>query len=490
MNKTQAIVVGSGIAGLAASIRLACKGLQVDVFEKNAYIGGKLTEVNQAGFRFDAGPSLFTLPEEVDALFLLAGENPRDHFNYHRLAHTCHYFWEDGTRLQAPASTEEFAKEVKNVLGVEAKIVSRYLAKSRMIYQTTEPVFLRKSLHIWKNYVNRETAIGLLRMPRLGIFSNMHSENLAQLGSSKLVQLFDRYATYNGSDPYLAPAVLQSIPHLEFERGAWFPQGGMHAITSSLTQLAKRLGVEFHLNEEVEEIVCTDQTVKGIKTSKATYDSTFVVCNSDVVPAYRKLLQHEKAPEKTLAQARSTSALIFYWGIQGEFPELDMHNIFFSQDYQEEFRLLREGISISDDPTVYVNLTSHVQPEDAPPGCQNWFVMVNVPCNTGQNWDELITKTRKNILKKLSFNLKRDIESIIVCESMLTPMMIEQRTSSFGGALYGSASNNRNAAFLRHANFSSRIRGLYFCGGSVHPGGGIPLCLMSAEIVANLIPDA
>ena len=490
MKSNSVIVIGSGIAGIASSIRLACKGFDVTVIEKNSYPGGKLTEFTQSGFRFDAGPSLFTLPKQVDELFELAGENPRDCFNYERLPVACHYFWDDGTFLKAFGNEIEFAKEVERVLHVPANRVTDYLKKAQFIYETTAPVFLHRSLHKWRNFLNIETLRGVLASPRLGIFSNLHAQNIAQLGDPKLVQLFNRYATYNGSDPYQAPAVLQSISHLEFGQGAWFPKGGMSSITNSLVALAKRKGVKFLLNEEVDEIKTEGKRVVGVKTKQNQYVANWVVCNSDVVPAYRKLLLNHLAPEKILKQPRSSSALIFYWGIGAVFNELNMHNIFFSNDYKQEFSFIFEGNNISNDPTIYVNITSEIQKEDAPAGCQNWFVMINVPGNKGQNWDALIEQARKDILKKLSFRLGKNIEELILNESILDPRSIETKTSSFQGSLYGSSSNNRYAAFLRHANFSSHITNLYFCGGSVHPGGGIPLCLQSARIVADLIPNA
>lgn len=483
-------IVGSGIAGIAASIRLACKGYDVTVIEKNSYPGGKLTEFTQSGFRFDAGPSLFTLPKQVDELFELSGENPRDYFNYEKLPVTCNYFWDDGTFLEAFANETEFANEVEKVFRIPAKRVTDYLDKGKFIYETTAPVFLHRSLHKWRNFLNLETLKGVLASPRLGIFSNLHQQNVLQLGDPKLVQLFNRYATYNGSDPYQAPAVLQSISHLEFGMGAWFPKGGMSSITNSLVALAKRKGVKFIFNEDVEEILSEGKRVVGVKTKQNQYASNWVVCNSDVVPAYRKLLLKHKAPEKILKQPRSSSALIFYWGIGRVFDELNMHNIFFSNDYQNEFKLIFEGSLITNDPTIYLNITTNFQKEDAPEGCQNWFVMINVPGNKGQDWDGLIEQARKDIIKKLTHRLGHNIEELILNESVLDPRSIEQKTSSFQGSLYGSSSNNRYAAFLRHANFSSRISNLYFCGGSVHPGGGIPLCLQSARIVADLIPNA
>ncbi|MEO1653664.1 MAG: phytoene desaturase, partial [Bacteroidota bacterium] len=179
--------------------------------------------------------------------------------------------------------------------------------------------------------------------------------------------------------------------------------------------------------------------------------------------------------------------LIFYWGIAKRFPELSLHNIFFSQDYQVEFQHLFRKKDIYPDPTVYINISSKENPADAPEGAENWFTMINAPHNAGQDWEQLIPKARLYILDKLERNLGKNIRDLIETEEILDPRLIERKTASSAGALYGNSSNNRYAAFLRHANFSSRIKNLHFCGGSVHPGGGIPLCLLSAKIASSFI---
>jgi phytoene dehydrogenase-like protein len=239
----------------------------------------------------------------------------------------------------------------------------------------------------------------------------------------------------------------------------------------------------------VREILTAGDLVTGLRTDQDIYDFGVVVSNMDVVPTYRKLLPLQPAPERTLGQPRSSSALIFYWGIAHEFAELDLHNIFFSADYKREFDAIFQQKTVADDVTVYVNITSKKTPTDAPAGHENWFVMVNVPHDEGQDWAALTAKTRSIVLAKLSRTLSIDLERLIKAEKTWTPPGIAADTSSFGGALYGSSSNNALAAFLRHPNFSGRLHGLYFCGGSVHPGGGIPLCLLSAKIVAELIDN-
>jgi phytoene desaturase len=303
------------------------------------------------------------------------------------------------------------------------------------------------------------------------------------------VQFFNRYATYNGSNPYRAPATLNVIPHLEHHFGAYFPEGGMYSITRSLVKLAEEMGVTFRYNSKVEEIVIEGTRTKGIKIKDALIEAGLVVSNMDIWFTYKQLLaKYQKLhPQKTLSQERSSSALIFYWGVKKSFPQLHLHNIFFSADYKAEFDHIWQQQDIYHDPTVYINISSKYKQDDAPADCENWFVMINVPANNGQDWDKLIAAARKNIQYKLSEILGEDITPLIACETILDPTSIETKTSSYKGSIYGTSSNNQFAAFLRHANKSSKVEGLYFCGGSVHPGGGIPLCLLSAKITSDLI---
>ncbi len=488
-----AAIIGAGIAGIASAVRLAVKGYQVDVFETNAYPGGKLSTLDVQGesgaYRFDAGPSLFTLPQLVEELFCLAGENTTDHFEYIRLPEICRYFWDDQTRLTAWADTANFAQEVETQLGEPAERVRKFLADSAFKYEITDQLFLHDSLHKARTWLSQKAMRGYLNLPKLGVFGTMNDANARTFTNSKVVQLFNRYATYNGSDPYQTPALLNIIPHLEYNIGAFFPKKGMVSITDSLVALAQRLGVVFHYTTPVQEIVVENGKAVGIRLITGQWSRYSVVfSNMDVTPTYRRLMPTQRAPEQTLSQARSSSGLIFYWGIRRQFPELDMHNIFFSNDYRTEFEyLFQRRDQIYDDPTVYVNITSKTKPDDAPPGCENWFILLNAPANEGQNWDEIITQTRQNVIRKLSHNLGLDVAPLIDCEAILDPRTIESRTSSAQGALYGTASNNRFAAFLRHPNFSSKIENLYFVGGSVHPGGGIPLCLLSAKIATELV---
>ncbi len=484
------LIIGSGIAGIATAIRLAVKGHKPHVFEASSKAGGKLDVWESEGYRFDKGPSLFTLPELVEELFTLAGRNPKDYFRYKKLDTLCHYFWEDKTFLKAEANPKSFAQEAEKVLGEPAQSTLDFLEKSARDYALTSPVFLEKSLHKLSTYLSKDTLKAIPHLPFLGLNKSMNGANTTTFSTPKMVQLFNRYATYNGSNPYKAPAILNVIPNLEFNQGAFFPTKGMRSIVDSLVALAEDLGVTFHYNSPVEEIILENDKAIGIKAKGKNHFGSSVVSNMDVVPTFQKLLPNEKAPAHILKQERSSSALIFYWGIKKEFPQLDVHNILFSDSYQKEFEALFETFSLIDDPTIYIHISSKVNAEDAPKGCENWFVMVNAPCDQGQDWDSLIAKTRENILNKLERILGENVRSLIETEDVLSPPMIQERTSSFKGSLYGTSSNSQMSAFFRHPNFSSSIKGLYFCGGSVHPGGGIPLSLLSAKICTEVMKEA
>jgi len=503
--KHSCAVIGSGVAGLSAAIRMAVKGYKVTVFEQSSKVGGKISEKWLKDFRFDTGPSLFTLPELVDELFFLCGKEPRQHFRYSALEASCKYFWEDGTRLTAWSDHEQFAREVEQRTGLPAGRIRRFLSHCRRLYLITSEVFMFNSLHRVSNYFKPYFMRSMLQLHRLDAFTSMHRRNLRALRHPKIVQLFDRYATYNGSSPYVTPATLNVIAHLEHNLGAWFPEKGMYSIAASLQQLAMEMGVEFRFNTPVEKIILQDgdshatagskswlgklfptkkkKKISGLIANGETHDFDMVISNVDVVTLYSKLLPEERFPEKQLRHERSTSALIFYWGVDRGFPELGLHNILFSENYEEEFDHLFRRKTISDDPTVYLFISAREVSGDAPAGKENWYVMINAPENVGQDWDAMVKEARRHIIGKINRMLGTDIERHIEVEDMADPRSIERDTGSFRGSLYGLSSNGRFAAFNRHPNFKKKYRNLYFSGGSVHPGGGIPLCLASAKIV-------
>jgi len=481
---TQAIIIGSGIGGLAAAIRLARQGINVAVYESAEKAGGKVSQLNFDGFRFDAGPSLLTLPELVHELL---DDDLR--FPIRRLEVITKYFYPDGTHVLAYSDVEKFSAEVGQKLGIPSSKVVNYLKKAAKVYELTSDLFIFGSFHRIKNLMNFKSLKTLTHFRNLQALNTLHEYNRQELSNGHLVQLFDRYATYNGSNPYQTPATLSVISHLEHNLGAFIPEGGMFQITDSLYQQALRLGVKFHFNQPVLKVETAKNQVSGVIIDTGFAAADIVISDIDIHRFYSSLLPDKKRLARITKEERSSSALIFYWGMKGIFSELDIHNIFFSSDYQDEFEHLFRQKDLFNDPTVYIYISSKYNPTDAPEGCENWFVMINAPADVGQNWDELIGQSRQRILEKLERMLGKKLSGSIVCEQILSPPDIFKQTGSVNGSLYGSSSNSRYASFNRHANFRSDINGLYFVGGSVHPGGGIPLCLSSANIVAQLVNE-
>ncbi|MHC1779215.1 MAG: 1-hydroxycarotenoid 3,4-desaturase CrtD [Bacteroidales bacterium] len=488
-------VIGSGIGGLAIAFRLAERGFNVTLFEKNSLPGGKISQISERGYRFDTGPSLFTLPSLVEEITPL---------KYLKLDNSCRYFFKDKSVLNFYQNHEELRKEMESKGYVDFPNVLQRFKEAEEIYNLTSNLFIFNSFHKVKNFVKPENRRIPLKLHKLGFHRTMHSANKALFKDRRIIQLFDRYATYNGSSPYRTPATLNMISHLEHNIGAFFPEKGIYSIVDEIYQKCLSVGVKFRFNTLVRGIEIDKRLKKatGITTDSGFEKFDTIISDVDVKYLSENMISPEfRYPLKNrLKQLEpSTSALIFYWGVKGSFPIFDLHNILFSSEYKKEFNHLFYKMDMFKDPTVYIFISKRVIPTDAPDGCENWFVMVNAPANIGQDWGEIIKESRSGIIKKINKFINEgvrhsesdliDIEQLIENEHIASPVTIEKNTLSSRGALYGNSSNSMLSAFLRHPNSLSGIKNLWFVGGSVHPGGGIPLCLASAKIVENVIVE-
>ncbi|MFW6212144.1 MAG: phytoene desaturase family protein [Spirochaetota bacterium] len=485
----RAIIVGAGLGGLSAAIRLAARGWQVSVFEQQDRPGGKAgTEVRE-GYRFDTGPSLLTMPNVLEQLFAEAGRNWRDYVEVTKLSIICNYFWQDGTRLHAYSDPDRLANEITDKLGEPAEHVRRYLEYAGRISDVASEIFLWNSLHDRRTFLSKLFWKKLPKLGRIDSLRTMHQANASFFDDPRVVQLFDRYATYNGSSPYQTPATLNIIPYVEYVDGGYAVVGGIHAVPLALERLAKELGVQFYYQTRVDRIITEGKDVQGIEVDGSPLFADAVVSNVDVSVSYPELLRNEKA--KQLKRYKrlepSSSGLVFYWGVRHKFPELAVNNIFFSRDYEREFEEIFSEGRCPTDPTIYINVTSKITREDAPANGENWFILINAPYVRDQNWEEEVSRTRAVVMRRLSEALDHDIERDLETEGVMSPPDIERKTMSYRGALYGISSNTRLAAFSRHPNRSPDYTGLYFCGGSAHPGGGMPLVMLSGKIVSDLI---
>ena len=485
--KKKVIIIGSGIAGLAVSIRLKSKGYSVEVYEKNKNVGGKLSDFYIDKFRHDFGPKLFTMPNLIEDIFENAGVNTDKYFKYDKLEIACKYFWDDGQIFNAYSDSQKFINEVHKNFNKHENKVEEYIFNSKKKFNLVKKIFLEKSLHKISTYLSLDSLKAILNFLQLNIFISLNSLNRRYFKDEKLIQLFNRFATYNGSSPYLTSGIMSVIQHLEHDLGVFMPRKGISDISYSLYNLAIDLGVKFHFNSEIDNIIIKNKSAVGVSINKINHKADIIISNMDINLTYDRLLKGYKKPFFIKNYQPSSSAVVFYWNMNKSFSNINVHNIIFSRDQKKEFDYIFNKKSIYEDPTVYICSTSKIVKEDAPIGCENWFILINSPFDSGQDWKKIKKTLRDNIIKKINSTLKVDIESNIVGEKILTPIEIEIETLSKFGALYGSSSNSLQSAFIRHPNFSKNINNLYFCGGSVHPGGGIPLCLNSAKIVSDLI---
>lgn len=488
MSPRAVAVVGAGIGGLAAAALLAQAGRRVTVFDQAPAAGGKAASLQIGKYRFDTGPSLFTLPEFFRSFFVRLGRDLRDYLEPVPLQPLCAYDFADGTRLHGFSDRARFAAELERAGVATGAELNAYLDRSARLWDLAGEMFLTRSLHEPATYASRRGLSAVLNAGRLSPFTSLHAAHKRAFADPRAVQLFDRYATYNGSSPYRTPATMRIIPHVEYAFGGYALKGGIVALPRALERVARELGVKFRLGERVERIVVQEGRCRGVVTKGGFTAADIVVANADVLSTYRKLLNMPHAPEAKRYERLepSLSGLVFLWGIARSFPQLQVHNIFFSGDYAGEFEAIFRRLELPAQPTVYINITSKVTPEDAPAGGENWFVLLNAPRSAGQDWPAVAARARAAVWSRVSRVLGCDLAPLIHAEKVITPPDIERDTGSTFGSLYGIASHSPVSAFLRHPNRSRRIRGLYFAGGSVHPGGGMPLALRSGILAADL----
>ncbi len=488
MKKQQNIVViGAGLAGIAVALRLRKLGHIVTVLERSSDYGGKLGEIEWNGFRWDRGPSLFTEPRLIDELFTLFGKNPRDYFNYVPWQTACTYYFDNQDPIHFYTDHNDLKTELSEKLSPQlAEKTIQYIEESRSTYQRIGTFFTDNPQPGTGDLFRKELLVRYPHFLSSKMRKTLHSYNEHKLGHRKLVQVFDRFGTYNGSDPFRMSGLYSMIPHLEHNDGTYFPEKGMRSIVHALFRLAVENGIEFRFGQQVQSATPLNDFYYSIRTNNDLLFADKLVCAIDHLPFYKHILNDQKQYERYARQERSSSALVFYWAVDRVFPKLGLHSIFFSSDYRKEFAEIFGSKTLPSEPTIYVHISSTVNRDDAPEGSQNWFVMINVPA--GAVPDQVRKEAlRAFILRRIGDQLGVSLSKHILFEETWDAAGIEESTGSYGGALYGASSNGKLAALKRHGNKNKHYRNLYFCGGTVHPGGGIPLVLRSARIVQQLI---
>jgi phytoene desaturase len=481
MQDSAIIIIGAGIGGLSAAIRLAAAGHDVTIFEQNAEPGGKMSRLQAEGYTWDRGPSVITMRHVFEELFKSADRRLEDYLVLEPVEPLTRYFYPDGSILDA---TRDLPRMLARIQEMEPRDVEGYLnflAYAARLHRITGPVFIYDQPPTWRSF---------LRVPfqdwlRFDGLRSMDAAIRSYLKDPKLQQLFGRFATYVGASPYLAPATLNVIAHVELNQGVWYPRGGIYQIARALSRLAAELGVQIHYQTKVARILVENGHVLGVELSTGEHvPARQVISNLDVTSTDRNLLG--QAPGKRKVDV-SGSGFILLLGVARQHPELAHHNLFFSGDYAREFgQIFGQGVP-ADDPTIYVAITSKTDNQHAPQGCENWFVLVNAPpVGPHFDWTTQADAYRQLLLNRLSAR-GYDLQPALRYQVLITPEDLQRETGGWLGALYGASSNNRWAAFRRPHNHHKKIQGRYFVGGSTHPGGGVPMVTLSGKVVAEMV---
>lgn len=481
------IVVGGGLGGLAAAIRLAAQGRRVILCEKNERLGGKLNLHQAAGYTFDTGPSLLTMPWVIRDLFAAANRCMDDYLRLEQIEPTCRYLWPDGTRFDAWQRLPQLIQEIERLSPPDVPAFFRFMAHTSRIYDAVSGPFLLRPFDGLRELLTPSLIRHALRIDAL---RSVDTAVRSFFRSPHLRQVFNRYATYNGSSPYRSPATFNLIAYIELAEGGWYVRGGMYQLAVALSRVATELGVEIRLQTPVTEVIVDHGRACGVRLADGSnLPAAAVVVNADPQYAYTHLIPNGRQEADRLARHEpSYSGVVLFLGVEGEFPQLAHHNIFFSADYPGEFQAIVHERRLALDPTVYVAVTCRTDPEHAPPGHLNLFVLVNAPADTGQiDWAAVMPAYRDHIIAKLETMGLSGLRQAIRYSHFWTPCDLAQRYNAAFGSIYGLSSNTPFSAFARPPLRARRVRQLYFVGGGTHPGGGIPLVLLSGQAVAARI---
>ncbi|SDF22982.1 phytoene desaturase [Blastococcus aurantiacus] len=494
-------VVGAGLGGLAAAARLAAQGHAVTVLERSQEIGGKLGRLTVDGHTFDTGPSLVTLPQVYRDLFAATGAPLENSVDLVRVDPAVAYRFADGTHLAFPGEPGAVPAALDAALGAGAgEQWSALMARAQHMWRISERPFLRTPL------AGAATLARLARRPAdvatIAPWQSLRGLGEAYLRHPHLRTLLDRYATYSGSDPRRAPAVLATVAHAEQAFGSWYVRGGLHRLALAVAERAVERGALLRTGCAVRRVVVAGGRAAGVELADGeVVAADVVVSNVDAAALYADLVpaRATAAPRRALARATpSLSGFVLLLGLRGRTPDLAHHTVRFPADYDAEFdAVFGTGRHAGHprpvaDPTVYVSAPDDpaLRPDE---DSESWFVLVNAPRHEpgrGVDWDEpgLAERYADRVLQVMA-DRGLDVRDRVRVRVTRTPADLERDTGSVGGSIYGTSSNGARAAFLRPAN-ASPVPGLFLVGGSAHPGGGLPLVTLSAEIVAGLVGPA
>ncbi|WP_431283359.1 phytoene desaturase family protein [Humitalea sp. 24SJ18S-53] len=493
------VVIGGGLAGLAAAVVAQARGHQVTLFDKNEWLGGKAAVLNlpnpagTGGFRFDMGPTILTVPRVLRRIVAEAGRRQQDAIPLIRLDPQWRCFFEDDSRVDLMEGAEAGAAAMETFapgkgVGEGYKSFQRI---AKHLHGVSEKFFFWKSVEgvtdtiDWKQNLQPNTLKDVLAL-RMG--QTVAKIIRGKVPDERLAQMLDHFCQYVGSSPYLAPAVLCSIGDMQSSEGVWYPVGGTRAVAEGLEKLARELGADLRPSTEVTAMEIANGAVKSVTAGGERFACDAVISNMDAIRTYTELVGGEPAKKYSRAKHEpACSGVVLYLGLNKRYDHLAHHDFVFSRDAEEEFDAIYKQGEPAPDPTAYLAAPSGSDPSVAPEGGEALYVLVHTPyLRKHHDWNRMFPAYRQKILDKLKRTAGlEDIESRIVTERHLTPVDIHNRYKVLDGAIYGLASHGSFMGAFKPGNRSKAVRGLYLAGGAAHPGPGMPMVMMSGWIAAD-----
>lgn len=487
MKQKKVLIIGAGLGGLSAAISLRQAGYAVEVFEKNEKIGGKLNVLKESGYTFDLGPSILTLPHIFERLFERSGKKMADYIPIRALRPHWRNFFEDGVTLDLYPEPDKMAAEARKV-GEPPENIERFLKYSGALYDLTNEGYFEQGLDRWQDFARH---YGLWKFFQFDLFRSMHQAVAAHVKTRYFRDIFDFFIKYVGSSAYRAPAFMNSMPTIQFRYDLWYVDGGLYNLAIGLGRLMNELGIKVNLNSAVTEVRREHGRVSGLVANGAFHAADTIVSNMEVIPAYEQLLREDKAFLTSLERKLepTCSGLVLDLGLDCQYPQLAHHNFFFSGHQKEHFAKVFERYELPDDPTIYLVAASKTDPTVAPAGCDCLKILPHIPHIRDDRplRREDYLKLKDRIVDKLERMGLKDLRKHTVFEHVWTPLDIREQYNSNRGSIYGVVSDRwKNLAF-KAPKQSTRYPNLFFVGGSVNPGGGMPMVILCGQNVAKKV---
>jgi phytoene desaturase len=485
-------IIGSGLAGLSAACTLAARGYQVEVFEKNPWLGGKAAQLQQDGFRFDMGPTILIMPSILQRVFSEAGRDMNQYLNMVRLDPQWRCFFEDGSVVDLQHDKQAMADSLNLAEPGKGERYLEFMKLSEQLHGISDRFFFWRSIGgigDTFNFSGSFNAAVLKDVMRMRMGSTVAGTIRSFINDPNIAQMLDHMVQYVGSSPDASPAILCSIGNMQAQEGIWYPMGGTRAVPDALVKLGWELGVRYHTSTEIDQILIQAGKVTGIVARGEPLPFDAVVSNEDAIRTHRELIGGDIA--ETFDSKRhyepACSGVVLYLGLNKRYDHLAHHDFVFSRDPHEEFHHIYELGEPAPDPTCYLASTTRTEPATAPAGGDALYVLVHTPyLRRKHDWSKMFPAYRQVILDKLKRTAGlTDIEDRIVYEHHLTPQDIHDRYKVLNGAIYGISSHGRFTGAFKPANASREVDGLFLAGGAAHPGPGMPMVLMSGWIAAD-----